>query len=120
MQGLIVIAHGSRRAASNEEVVELAKNLSTKSEDTFTHVNAAFLELATPSLSEAIAEHYAKGIKKITIFPYFLNSGVHMQKDIPALIEQAKQDYLDCEFILTECIGMHKNMPDFILEHIQQ
>lgn len=118
MQGLIVIAHGSRRAASNEEVAELAKKISAKSEERFAYVNAAFLELATPSLSDAIAEHYTKEIKNITVFPYFLNSGVHMQKDIPALIEQAKQDYPDCEFVLTECIGMHKNMPDFILEHI--
>ena len=119
MQGLIIIAHGSRREASNQEVAALAKKVTEEETCSFKKVGFAFLELAKPTLSESIAEQYNAGIRHITIFPYFLNSGVHMQKDIPALIEQAKKDYPECEFKLTECIGMYNDMPKLILDCIK-
>jgi len=53
MRALLIIAHGSRRAASNQEVIDLVGFLSTKTKD-YLNIAAAFLELATPSISESI------------------------------------------------------------------
>ena len=52
-RALLIVAHGSRRKESNIEVIQLAARIRTKNRS-FSDVNAAFLELAKPSISDAI------------------------------------------------------------------
>ena len=46
MNALLLVAHGSRREQSNEEVRELAKTLHARCGDRFPVIHAGFLELA--------------------------------------------------------------------------
>ena len=50
MQALMLIAHGSRRAASNDEVRDLAATLGRLAGREFDLVVPAFLELAEPGI----------------------------------------------------------------------
>ena len=50
MKALVVVAHGSRRAASNTEVGELACRLAGLVHTDYPLVSAGFLELAEPSI----------------------------------------------------------------------
>ena len=59
-----------------------------------------------------------KNASKITIFPYFLNSGVHIKSDIPVIVEKAKVKYDNCTFKLTLPIGAYKGMAKLISEQI--
>ena len=45
MQALVLIAHGSRRQASNQEVKDLAARLRHASSDRYPLIKAGFLEL---------------------------------------------------------------------------
>ena len=54
MKALLLIVHGSRREASNEEVMALAKRIQINSPGHFEMVVPAFLALAEPSTPEAI------------------------------------------------------------------
>jgi sirohydrochlorin ferrochelatase len=54
MKALLLIAHESRREASNEEVMALAKRIQINSPGHFEMVVPAFLALAEPSIPEAI------------------------------------------------------------------
>ena len=116
MDALIILAHGSRRKASNIEVSDLAKKVSVQAENKYKIVSHAFLELSEPSLIEAIDDIVAKGISRITVMPYFLNSGTHVTQDIPNLIEMAQEKHSDCSFNVTSCIGMHEDIPKLILK----
>ena len=58
MKTLIVFAHGSRSAASNDEVRALASRLAR--DGAADRVDAAYLELAEPSLLSACAAAVAK------------------------------------------------------------
>ena len=72
MKALIVTAHGSRRAESNNEfiqIVEKVKALFDPSEYSVTH---AFLEIEPPFLSEQLPLVIAQGYSTIDIFPYSL------------------------------------------------
>jgi sirohydrochlorin ferrochelatase len=51
---LLIVAHGSRREASNDEVRQLAEVISAKAGIRFMLVEPAFLELATPSIPDGI------------------------------------------------------------------
>ena len=84
MKHLLIIAHGSRRTGSNEEIDQIAKLVANKPENTFVHVSSAFLEIVKPSIPEAINDCIAKGATHITVLPYFLAAGRHVIDYIPS------------------------------------
>ena len=71
---LILAAHGSRLESSNQEVGGLAQRLQTLVADDYA-VSHAFLEMARPSIDEAIDSAVAAEHKSIFVLPYFLVSG---------------------------------------------
>ena len=54
MRSLLLVAHGSRREASNQEIRNLTAALAGRAIGRFGHVGCAFLEIARPSIPEAI------------------------------------------------------------------
>ena len=84
MKSLLVIAHGSRRESSNDEVRQLVKTISNQPDSGFDDVSAAFLELAEPSIPDGLEACIEQGGKEIIVFPYFLAAGRHVVEDIPA------------------------------------
>jgi sirohydrochlorin ferrochelatase len=92
MKSLLLVAHGSRRAASNDEIRELAAVLRRQAGTEYASVSCAFLELAAPSIAEGIAACIREGAAEIVILPYFLSAGRHVASDVPgevALMQQA-------------------------------
>lgn len=83
--GIIVFAHGSRIEPANEAVRLLAAQLAEAGG--FSHVIAAFLELGQPDLENAAATLARQGTTHIVVVPYFLTLGLHMERDLPRLIE---------------------------------
>ena len=116
MKTLIILAHGSRREESNQEIVELTNKVKTLTSSEFEQVEYAYLEVVSPSLPEAIDSCINNGATHITVFPYFLNSGNHVKRDIPEMVNTAKENYPQCSFKTSECIGMIEKMPNYILE----
>ena len=88
MKGLLLIAHGSRRQASNDEIKRLAERLRRKAPERFQYVNHAFLELARPSIPEGIQQCLDVGVNDLYVLPYFLAKGKHVAEDIPAEISR--------------------------------
>ena len=119
MNALIILAHGSRRKESNEEIKELANNVKNIAQDKFDLIKYAYLEVVNPNLHNAIDDVIDAGVKEVIVFPYFLNSGNHVVRDIPAMVETARGKYPDCNFKITECIGMYKGIPELILQQIE-
>ena len=78
MKSLLIVAHGSRRAASNHEVKELVERVRQRPDLAFDDVDYAFLELAEPSVGDALACSARRGAKEVTVFPYFLAAGRHV------------------------------------------
>ena len=89
-RGLVLVAHGSRRASSNEEVRRVAAQLSKQAGDRYAMIHAAFLELAEPLIPDGIQQCLDAGMEEVVVLPYFLSAGRHVVEDIPA--EVAKVD----------------------------
>ncbi len=119
MKALIILAHGSRRKESNEEVKNLTIHIETLIQKEFEIVGHAFLEAAKPSLANSIENMVSNNASEITIFPYFLNSGVHIKDDIPDIVKQARIKYPKCKFKLSSPIGAYKKMPEIILKQLK-
>lgn len=107
---LIIVAHGSRKASSNEEVKVLGEKVKALKEKEFAFVSTSFLEFATPSLEESILESIDKGMSEIVILPYFLASGNHVSKDIPEIIEKIQASHPRVTMTLKEHLGSVNGM----------
>lgn len=115
MKALLLIAHGSRKASSNQEVAELAQKLAHQDSD-FALIGHGFLELTTPKVPDAVENLVKQGAKDVTILPYFLAAGMHVSEDLPELLEHAQAAYPDVSFTLLEHLGAAEKMPSWILQ----
>ena len=105
MHTLLLIAHGSRREASNEDVRQLAEQIRQLDKDTFDVVVPAFLELADPDIGAGVDRCVAAGANLITVMPYFLSPGRHVAEDIPEELEHAQHRHPGVRFHLREHVG---------------
>ena len=110
MKALVIIAHGSRRESANDEITALAKALSTRISDRYAMVFAGFLECAEPSIPAAIANAVQAGATTVTVFPYFLAKGKHVDRDIPAAIAQAQQQFPNSTIEVLPYLGSNDGM----------
>jgi sirohydrochlorin ferrochelatase len=112
MNTLILVAHGSRVHDAQREVESLASQLERMCVEQFRYVSAAFLEIASPSMSDQIKNHVGLGAKHITLLPYFLSVGKHVRSDLPDIVEQSQKKYPNVVFNLKEHIGASTLMLD--------
>lgn len=118
MKALIFLAHGSRREKSNQEVFAMADAIRSPLAAEFDRVDAAFLELVPPSLREAMERMLEQGVRSITIYPYFLNSGKHVDKDIPDIVDEFRISYPDCEIEVERHFGALDEVPQLIVDQL--
>ncbi|MGA2039652.1 MAG: CbiX/SirB N-terminal domain-containing protein [Bryobacteraceae bacterium] len=84
--GIIVFAHGSRLEPANEAVRAVARQLAAAGR--FKAVETAFLELGEPNLEGAVKALVGRGVDDILVVPYFLTLGIHLERDLPSIINQ--------------------------------
>jgi sirohydrochlorin ferrochelatase len=109
-KALIIVAHGSRKTSSNEEVMALGEQVDSLLGEHYAFVMSAFLEFATPSLEESILSCVEKGTNEIVILPYFLASGNHVTRDIPEVVEKIQASHSKVKMVLKEHIGSASGM----------
>jgi sirohydrochlorin ferrochelatase len=113
-QQIILVAHGSRAPAANEEIRQLAATLTTKGHKA---VSFAFLDsVAQPNIPEVIDTLMKSHPKRILIVPYFLNSGNHVNTDIPKIIAQKQQEYPDVSFVTTAHLGASSKVIEILID----
>jgi len=116
MRSLLLVAHGSRRAASNEEISLLAEVLSKRAKTRFDHVGYAFLETAEPSITNAVEAAVRAGAREILVLPYFLSAGRHVVEDIPAEVERERRKHPEVCIRLTPYLGQAKGLTGILLD----
>ncbi|HEX6723361.1 MAG TPA: CbiX/SirB N-terminal domain-containing protein [Burkholderiaceae bacterium] len=109
MNGLILFAHGSRDAAWAAPFEAVAGRLRTRQPTA--RVVLAYLELMQPDLPSAGASLVQAGCTRIDIVPMFLGAGGHVRRDLPALVQQLREQHRGVEWSLHAPIGEH---PDVI------
>ena len=113
-KSLLIVAHGSRRTESNEEVMLIAKKLSAITASDFSDVSYGFLELAEPSIPDAIIQCINSGADSVTILPYFLSAGRHVTIDIPNEVLKVQKQYPEFPLIVTPYLGAAEGLLDVI------
>ena len=117
MKALLLVAHGSRRSESNDEIALLADRIEAINEGVYAHIRHAFLELAEPDIGTAIDALAALGATAVDVAPYFLSAGRHVSRDVPELIEQSAASHRAINFRILPHIGAIEGMPRLILQN---
>jgi sirohydrochlorin ferrochelatase len=77
-------------------------------------VEAGFLELAEPSIPEALDRCVRQGATDICIVPYFLSAGRHVHEDIPGEVDKARVMHANITMTTLPHIGASPQMKDLI------
>lgn len=117
MTGYIVFAHGSSIESANEAVRVVAQ--STAERGGWKVFQAAFLEGGRPTLAEAAAELIHRGASSLIVLPYFLTLGLHLQRDLPRLIESIRLEHREVDIQVTAPLDGHPAMIDALLDRAE-
>ena len=115
---ILVVDHGSRRAESNDlllEVVAMFRRVSGMA-----IVEPAHMEIAEPSIDAAFARCAEQGATTVIVFPYFLSPGRHVSEDIPRLAAKAAERFPDVRHKVTAPLGLHDLMGEIMQQRIAQ
>lgn len=115
MKALLIAAHGSRKSASNDEIKQLTRKIRVIAGTQFDEVACAFMQFASPTISEVIDSLAIKGAKHIIVFPHFIAAGSHVLQDIPEAIRAAALRYPSIRFSSMEHLGMLDGIAELIV-----
>jgi sirohydrochlorin ferrochelatase len=88
--GIVVFGHGSSVASANDAVRDVAGEAARNGAwDLF---ETAFLE-AAPRLDDAVSKLAAAGADRVLVLPYFLTLGIHLQRDLPRLVDELSRKH---------------------------
>jgi len=114
----IVFAHGSSVESANEAVRAVAEEAARRGEwDAFA---TAFLGGGRPSLQEAVDQLATRGVAHVVVIPYFLTLGLHLERDLPALIDELKQSHPNLEIEVTPPLDGHPGLLDAVLDRAKE
>lgn len=108
---VLLIAHGSRHAPANEDLILAAGRIARSGG--YRIVEPAFLELAAPDIPSGGDRCVGLGASLVLMIPYFLSSGVHLVRDLTAARDALAGRYPSVEFRLGPPLG-----PDPLLEQL--
>ena len=114
---LLLIAHGSRHFGANDDLLHLVGELKKRG---WPVVEAAFLELASPTIDEGAQSCVRQGARQVVLMPYFLSAGVHVQRDLTAAREKLAARFPDVRFILAEPLGRHPLLLEIVVARVEK
>ena len=83
-------------------------------------VAVAHMELAPPTIADALRACAEAGARDVVVHPYFLSPGRHTSEDIPRVVEEAARRHPDLRVRVSEPLGLHEKLVDVVLERVEQ
>lgn len=115
---ILLIAHGSRLAAANTDLVRVAELLRPRVAGSI--VEVAYLELARPTIPTGLERCVKQGATSIKMLPYFLSSGAHVAEDLEELRRQFVQRHPSVTCLLCRPLGLHPKLIDVLLDRLNE
>lgn len=118
MKTVLLVGHGSRVPAGNEELLRFTGQLAARRPEL--KIETCFIELASPSILGGIAKCVEDGAIQIYIVPIILFAAGHSKLDIPMAIDEAKRKYPGVEFIYGRPLGVQPRAVELLLDRISE
>ncbi len=115
---ILLIAHGSRRAAANADLVKLAEIVRTRRPQEI--VEIAYLELAEPTIPQGAARCVERGATHVRMSPFFLSAGTHIAEDLTGFQAEFASRFPSVQFQLCPPLGLHNLLVEALLERMNE
>ena len=85
---MLLVGHGSKLPYNKELIIETGRMIQERS-DEFS-VRCGFMSMNEPSVTDQLEAFRQEEIDALVVVPLFLARGIHIEKDIPALLGLAE------------------------------
>ena len=114
---LLVIGRGTKDAAANSQLGELAHQLGATLG--FGQTATGFAGAAEPDVATALRDAAERGCDRVLLFPYFLFTGVLVKRVLQAMMETAAR-FPRMEFIAAEHLKHHPLVIEALAERLAE
>ncbi len=88
----VLLAHGSSDPHWITPFTQLLAQIREQMPAEGIRTELAFMELASPSLSDRIHQLTAEGCNHIDVLPLFFAAGRHLRRDVPAMLDRLQAE----------------------------
>lgn len=113
--GLVIVGHGTK---SNDGVAEFAEFVALVGKLAPFDVAGGFLELSSPPMTDAVAELYDKGHRRLVAVPLVLVGAGHAKGDVPAALARERSRRSGLSFGYGRPLGPHPTLLEILDERI--
>jgi sirohydrochlorin cobaltochelatase len=125
-KGLLLVGHGSKLPYNKELVEETARLIGSRRPEFV--VRCGFMSMNAPSVKESLADFRKDDVDAIIVVPLFLARGVHINRDIPAVLGLAEgssrgtfqKNHASIPLVYAEPIGVDPLLADLMLKNAER
>ncbi|ODV56887.1 sirohydrochlorin chelatase [Lysinibacillus fusiformis] len=114
---ILLIARGGSDPYANGDFYKITRLLWEKLP--VKYVESAFMGVTDPRVEEGIERCVKLGAKKIIMLPYFLFTGILMER-MHVMCEKFNEQFPACEIQIANYFGYHERLQNVLLERIEQ
>ena len=115
-RAVLLVGHGSKLTGSSSALDQVIRELQKK--EPTTSFQAAFLELQSPSIPEAIELCLNQGSDEVIVIPYFVQLGRHVVQDIPKIITEAQAKHPAQNICLARYLDFDERIVSVVMDRI--
>lgn len=115
-QIILIVGHGSRVRASNEEFERFVTAFSQYSGKD--NIRPCYVELAKPDFKDALTEAAGQA-HEVIVLPLFLFAAGHVKNDIPLVIQSVRNQYPQVRIKVARPLGVHPGMVRLTAKRLQ-
>ncbi len=115
--GVVIFGHGSSVASANDAVRRVAAEAAAAGG--FELYETAFLDVR-PLLRDAAGALVARGAERVLVIPYFLTLGIHLQRDLPAMVRALETEFPGLRVQVTPPLDGHPALSQIVVERARE
>lgn len=110
LTGVLLVGHGTRSERGRQQFESLAGEIAAALDARRYSAELAYLELASPTIEDAVARLVVNGIQRLVVAPLLLFAAAHAKEDIPAAVREALVPFgkSDLPISQTEPLGLQE------------
>jgi precorrin-8X/cobalt-precorrin-8 methylmutase len=115
---VLFLGHGSRARSASEAMEAIIERVQHRAG--YDVVAWGYLEFAEPKILDGVRRCVEAGATRIVAIPYFLHVGMHMIRDLPRVLREARMLYPHVQITMGRHIGLHADLVEVLLDRIAE
>jgi len=117
MNGILILAHGSRRQETDAILNSLTEMVRNKTGEEL--ILPAYLQFSEQNLEWGIEQLIEKGAHSIKVIPMFIFDGIHVTQDIPEELNAIMAKHPGIDVRMSRHLGDDDRIADIIVDRIK-